>query len=134
MTVVSRYVTKVPVPIHEYHQPESRGLVLDIGDRGLRVAGIRAQVDEIKTLVIPADELVMIDPLVFEASCRWVKQDESGGVTAGFAVTRVSKGNFQELKLLIKSMVPDPEPPGELRPLDLDTVMTQSVDLSSLFS
>ncbi len=61
-----------PIPvvtICEVGKPETRYLVRDISENGIGIIGIRAQIDEIKSLAVVGDEFGEIAPFEFEAQC-----------------------------------------------------------------
>ncbi|MBI4964658.1 MAG: PilZ domain-containing protein [Desulfomonile tiedjei] len=93
-----------PLPIYEADEPENRGKVVDISANGLGVTGIEAVVDDIKTFVIPTDELLGLPPLVFEARCIWIAQNgtEEGRSKGGFYLIDASAKIWQELRRYIR--------------------------------
>jgi PAS domain S-box-containing protein len=123
-----------PLPIHEQSQPEATGMVQDITARGLRVTNLDVSEGDHKKLVIPADELFMIDRVVLDAKCRWTeRQGPSQQIFAGFEITDIESGNIGELLLLIQSISRadrDSDQCGGPSAEDEDT--TDSVDLAGL--
>ncbi|MBM4325868.1 MAG: hypothetical protein FJ118_01780 [Deltaproteobacteria bacterium] len=102
---VPRDKLEFPLPIFETENPEVRGKVRDITKNGVGVEGIASRENEIKAFVIPADEFFLVDPVVFKAECRWVRQDEPGGpLLSGFEIVSVSEGSFQELRKLLDAL------------------------------
>jgi hypothetical protein len=94
-----------PLPIFERKDPRVRGKVRDITKSGVGIEGIASSENETKGFVIPADEFFLVDPVVFEAECRWVRQDEPGGpYLSGFEIKSVSAGSFQELRKLLDAL------------------------------
>jgi hypothetical protein len=91
------------VPVYEESVPDTRGTVCELTERSLCVTGIETAVDEIKTLVIPADEFFSISPFSFEATCRWVERQAGDGESvAGFAIRNISGESHQRLQKLIR--------------------------------
>jgi len=71
------------IHLFDQTQPQVRGLLSDLTEKGFRVREVEAKVAEVRTFVIPADELFPIDPIVLEARCRWVKKETGGSSVAG---------------------------------------------------
>jgi len=86
------------LPIYEADEPENRGHVVDISANGLGVTGIEAEVDDIKTFVIPTDELLGLPPLVFEARCIWTTRNSDQGWKGGFYLIDASAKIWKELR------------------------------------
>jgi hypothetical protein len=60
-------------------------------------------VGELKTLVILGDEFGEFSSFEFEAYCRWCYAEEAGGTClAGFAISKISKNDLQQLKMLVR--------------------------------
>jgi hypothetical protein len=90
------------VPIYEENLQDTRGSVCELTDKSVGVTGLEAAVDDVKKLVIPADEFFSIPAFSFEAACRWVEQQNEGaGAVAGFEITDISDENYQRLRQLI---------------------------------
>jgi hypothetical protein len=103
--IITRYELDIPLSVHELNNTESTGTVKDISVNGVGIRGIEAAVDEIKTFIIPADELFGIERVEFEAICRWVKRDKiEGECSGGFEVLTVMKGNLKDLEMAIRSI------------------------------
>jgi len=91
--------------VYEESAPQVRGTVFDITEKGLRVIGIEARVDEVKRLVIVAKKLFKVAPITLEAVCRWCegnRPDESPD--SGFEITGISEGDALELQGLIQML------------------------------
>jgi hypothetical protein len=84
---------------------QKQGVVRDITEKGVGVRGIKARVEEVKTFVIPANDFFEIDPIVFEAMCRWIgpKEPESESV-AGFEIVNISETAAQDLRKLVRAL------------------------------
>jgi hypothetical protein len=87
-----------PLPIYEADEPENRGHVGDISANGLGVTGIEAEVDDIKTFVIPTDELLGLPPLVFEARCIWIIKNGNQVWKGGFYLIDASAKIWRQLR------------------------------------
>lgn len=97
------------VPIYEENLQDIRGSVCELTEKSVGVTGLEAAVNDLKRLVIPADEFFGISPFSFQAACRWVEQQNDGAEpVAGFEITDISDENYQRLKQLIRSLkLPD---------------------------
>jgi hypothetical protein len=104
----SRKQVEFLLPITDSEHPENTGFVYDVTDDGIGTRGLKTQVGEMKTFVIPADDYFQSDPVVFRAVCRWVDEKtdrwESG---AGFKVVSILKGSLNELQEMIRAIKPD---------------------------
>jgi hypothetical protein len=90
-------------PVYVADDLESEGLVNDITEKGLQIAGITASVGETRNLLIRADEFADIFPFVFEATCRWVHApNDPTECCAGFEIHSISEGSLAELRKLIQ--------------------------------
>lgn len=67
-----RVEVSVPLWVHEV-ESDRQGLVRDISERGMRVAGIRAHSGEEKTFELPVDMFFSFDPPLFKVRCIWAK-------------------------------------------------------------
>jgi PilZ domain len=81
----------IPVAIHDV-DASTTGILRDISEKGLRVAGIESRVGQIKTLQIPIDVFIQTDPLRVVAECKWVetKGKTKGHSVAGFEIMDLS--------------------------------------------
>lgn len=89
----------VKVPIYDVTSG-NLGLVRDISEKGLRVAGIPAAVGDERTFQIPIDMFIHADPLLIIAECRWVttKGKNRKYPVAGFELRDVSAHDGKLLK------------------------------------
>jgi hypothetical protein len=90
--------------IVEAGRPENCGIVRDISQRGVGVRGLKAEPDEVKSLMVPDQGLFfMTDPLEFDVVCRWIKRDRSTGeYNGGYEITNISTSDFERLKDMIR--------------------------------
>ncbi|MGO9567921.1 MAG: hypothetical protein ACLP5H_10305 [Desulfomonilaceae bacterium] len=101
--LLCRYVLDFVLPIYEETRPEILGMVLNITEGGIGLAGIQARVGESKNFVIPADEFFDVGRARFQARCRWAGSEISTGEhVSGFEVTSISAGDLTELRKLIQ--------------------------------
>jgi hypothetical protein len=92
----------VEVDVYESQHPEIRGTLRDVTIKGIGIAGIKAGVGEIKSLVISTDKVEGINPIEFEAKCRWSRQEpESGEWLAGLEIMTISEKCFADLETLV---------------------------------
>jgi Mor family transcriptional regulator len=95
-----------PIPvvtICELGKPETRYLVRDISEKGIGVNGIRAQIDEIRSLAVVGDEFGEIAPFELEGQCRWAKRlDPDGPICAGFRITKIAEQDALRLREFIQ--------------------------------
>jgi len=118
-----------PLAIHEYDRPDNNGIICDVSDNGLRIKGVSVRIGEVKTFVIPADELFVISPIVLEATCNWVRREGRGeNLYSGFNIGQVSSGNWGDLRTFVQSHM---NMADSCRLYD-DDEGTESVDLSRL--
>ncbi len=97
-----RHEVDFEVPAYEAGHPEVQGIVRDISEEGVGVAGIDADVGEVKTLVVLGDELGEFSSFEFEGCCRWRFADPNGGrCLTAFAITTISEADFEELRKLV---------------------------------
>jgi hypothetical protein len=98
-----RHVLDFVLPIYEEMKPEILGMVLNITEGGVGLAGIQASIGESKNFVIPADEFFDVGRARFQARCRWTGSDvRTGERISGFEVTGISAGDLEELRKLIQ--------------------------------
>ncbi len=75
----------------------------DASEHGLGLTGLRAQLNERKTLRVLGDDWGEVAPFECDGSCRWAVP---GGTTqtgaAGFMITRISDMNFHLLMSLVR--------------------------------
>jgi Mor family transcriptional regulator len=98
-----RHEVDLDVPIYEAGRPDNQGVVRDISEEGVGVAGIEAKVGDLKTLVILGDEFGEFSSFEFEAYCRWSYADAADGAClTGFAISKISNNDFQQLEKLVR--------------------------------
>jgi hypothetical protein len=84
---------------------QKKGTVRDITERGVGVRGIKARLDEVKTFVIPANDFFDIDPIVFDARCRWMSPKERDADSiGGFQIVNISEASLQDLRRLVHAL------------------------------
>ncbi len=101
-----RHDIPLPLSIFDIRKKDQRGLVLNIAAKGLKTQGIETKPMTVETLVIMADELFDIGPIVLDAQCRWAqRQGLHGPWIAGFQITDISKRNLDDLLQMIEKIV-----------------------------
>jgi hypothetical protein len=86
-----------PLAIYEA-KTKTKGFIRDLTAEGVGIKGIAARVDEVKTFVVPAREFFGAGRVVFEAKCRWMKNDaQQRTCMTGFEILKVIEGNMNEL-------------------------------------
>lgn len=92
------------VIIYEVRHPEIKGLLNNVAEKGIAITGIEAQIGGTKTFIIPAVNFVQIDPIRFDAECKWAGKDSiTGEWNSGFEITNISKTCLGDLKKLVQS-------------------------------
>lgn len=104
MREADRHYPALALTVHEPHDAVHKGIVHDISSKGLAVRGLSAQVDDVKKLVVSAEELPTEDSVVLEASCRWVMRDRLNIPIAGFEITVISDRNAEVLQTWIQDL------------------------------
>lgn len=94
-----------PLRLHDEADPQVKGVLLNVSERGLGVKGIRATVGDVKTFVIHADEVFEVDPVVCEVNCRWIKlAREDRGCLSGYEVVKFLSGDLKTIQVLMKGL------------------------------
>jgi hypothetical protein len=76
--------------------------VQDITEQGLQIADLKAEVDEIRSFLIAAEEIKGVGLIEFDGRCRWTRRDKDNGrYSAGFEITSISDEALTELRKLI---------------------------------
>ena len=95
----------MPLPVQDASNPELKGTVIDISERGLGVKGLKVKVDEVKFLAVKANKFLEVKPFVVKAKCRWVKPGHEVKETqAGFEIISITPGALQQLRDLIEKL------------------------------
>jgi hypothetical protein len=92
----------VPLLVYDLGS-SSLGVVRDISENGLCVAGIPSEIGEIKTFQLPLDNFMNADPLLLVAECLWVKKrgDKDKYFVAGFLLLNLSDADRTTLKSIM---------------------------------
>ncbi len=106
MRTLPRYNLTVAVAIYEPDQPETRGLLRSVTEKGIGITGIEARIGEIKAFVIPCKDYLEIDHISLEAECRWmVPKKGADRWMGGFQITKISKDDLTHFRALIQLAV-----------------------------
>jgi hypothetical protein len=95
------------LPIVDQDDPRIQGAVADISRGGVKVEGIDSRVNDTRRFIILADQLVRVDPITFEAQCRWSRKEKDGACFAGFKIISISDGCLEDLNVLIRAFSSD---------------------------
>jgi hypothetical protein len=99
-----RHKVDLPVVICDVNNPAMRGEVRDVSEKGIGVQKMDTKVDEIKNLVVLANEYFSINPFVFEAQCRWTcPTTDERHLLAGFEIIKISEESSKSLGKFIKT-------------------------------
>jgi hypothetical protein len=99
-----RVPTPYPVEIRDKNNLNIYGTVRDISELGVGINGIETKFNEKRSFVITCDEIVDVDPIEFDAVCRWAKVGNDGTFSAGFEITHISDRAHTELTKLIHNL------------------------------
>lgn len=96
----------IHIPIYDLDD-SATGLLRDISEIGLRVAGIEASVGQTKTFQIPIDTFMQADPLLVVTKCRWVKTKGKNRKypVAGFEILDLSEKDRETIREFIKLLL-----------------------------
>jgi hypothetical protein len=89
----------LPVAIYDV-EASATGILRDISEKGLRVAGIQSSVGQAKTFQIPIDMFMQTDPLLIVAECKWI--ETKGRIqrhsVAGFEIMDLSEKDRKAIR------------------------------------
>ncbi len=116
-----------PVPVIDMADPTNTGLLVDVTERGLGVAGVHARLHEVKSFKIAADRVFRVSAFQLQAECRWVAtKGENGEALSGFKIARITESSLRELRRFVgllteAEQAPDSPIPRSLQetPVDL---------------
>lgn len=92
----------VSLHVADTENPQSRGTVVDLSEKGLGLLGITTSVDETKTMKLIPTIIVGDISLQFTARCRWTGPfDPELRARSGFEITEIDEINLQWLRELI---------------------------------
>ncbi|MEW6350845.1 MAG: PilZ domain-containing protein [Thermodesulfobacteriota bacterium] len=83
---------------------EAMGVVRDISETGVGISGFACKVGEEDTLIVKADAGLDVEPLVFEAKCRWSKvEDNTLEVLSGYEITDITDRALKNLRAFLRA-------------------------------
>jgi hypothetical protein len=91
------------VQIFDATDPGRCGAVCEIGENGLEVSGIKANVGENRSFLIDARDFFEVDEFHFQAKCVWCDEspvDQSP--VAGFEITGILSQDLENLRELVR--------------------------------
>ncbi len=97
---VEREYLEIALPVHVSADPQRRGIVRNISEKGMGIAGIYVDVDESVGLTIPSNDFCALEDIRFETTCRWVRRKKDYW-TGGFEITRIDDAHLELLRKLI---------------------------------
>jgi hypothetical protein len=90
------------LPVHDASNPEIRGIVGDLTERGMKLEGILAEVGEKRRFVVNPSKLGQMEPIAFEAECRWMtREGQDERPVGGFQITKISDNALGQLRNFI---------------------------------
>lgn len=98
-----RLFPSVVIPVYDAHDPDNRGRLHDVTEKGVGIRGVTVKHSELKELVVPDDDFGEFESFRFQAVCRWRKRESDGTVAAGFEITEISPSALGELRCLINA-------------------------------
>jgi hypothetical protein len=96
----------IKIPIYDVTSG-TVGLLRDISEKGLRAAGIEAEVGEARTFQIPVDVFINADPLLVIAECQWmkIKGKLRKYPVAGFEIKETSQSDAKILEAFVNCLL-----------------------------
>ncbi|MBI5570390.1 MAG: hypothetical protein HY914_10635 [Desulfomonile tiedjei] len=91
------------IKVYDEGNPQNRGKVRDLTEKGLGVAGVLAEVGQQKTFVVVPDECTNLKPFRVRVECKWfLPTFESSPCAAGFEITGMDVDGFERLQELVQ--------------------------------
>jgi PilZ domain len=96
----------IHVPIYDL-ATGTVGILRDISEKGLRVAGIDTRVGQAVTFQLPVDAFLQAEPLLIVAECKWAKTRHkmTEYVVAGFEIIDLSVRDSNTLQNFISVLL-----------------------------
>ncbi len=99
----SAHYLAFPVPISDAMDPTIVGRLRNVGEQMVGMVGIEADIDEERSFVVYPEKFVDIQPIAFDASCRWLVKEPEGSY-AGFEITFISDKDRERLEQLVRAL------------------------------
>ncbi|MGO9119811.1 MAG: hypothetical protein ACLQPD_19635 [Desulfomonilaceae bacterium] len=91
--------------IYEVNRPEISGILTNVSEKAIAVAGMAVGIGDTKTFFIPAEDFIEADPIIFEARCQLAEKGrDTGEWIASFEITGISEKCLEDLRRLIQSL------------------------------
>ena len=98
-----RQYLMVRLPVYFSDRLAEEGIVVDITEYGLQIAGLESNKGKVEGILIQADEFADIYPFQVEAQCRWTGKDRSTGQpVAGFEIVNMTSSSREQLRRLVR--------------------------------
>jgi hypothetical protein len=82
--------------------PSVTGIVRDISEGGLGIAGVKREVGEWQSFVLVGRREYLPQPIALDCECRWVQTDKSSGrSTGGYEITVIAEDDLARFQALI---------------------------------
>ncbi len=99
----SEHYLAFPIPVSDAMDPAVVGRLRTVGEGMVGMIGIEAEVDEERSFVVYPEKFVEIQPIAFDATCRWLVREPEGSY-AGFEITFISERDRARLEQLVRSL------------------------------
>ncbi|MFC1836975.1 PilZ domain-containing protein [Thermodesulfobacteriota bacterium] len=100
-----RYYSVYWIPVYDESRREI-GTLGDISEKGLRVDGCEADINDKRTLIVGAEEVPGAQSFQVETICRWVKWSEANREkTVGFEITGITAAARRNLRKFIAALI-----------------------------
>ncbi len=98
-----RYLLAPLISVRETDNPQSRGWVFDLSDKGMRVCGIRSESGDAKTLILLPRKEQIAPEITVHVECRWFcEEGPEARPVAGFRISAIEAADLRELRNLIR--------------------------------
>jgi len=98
----TRHLVNTPLCIYDARFPSIKGRLRDLSEGGVGLEDIYTEVGEKRIFVISPLGATEFKPFMFEAVCRWFKDNDTGDSSAGFEFVEMSEQSSQEFQTLLK--------------------------------
>lgn len=99
----AREYIEIALPVYEATDTANRGIVRNISEKGIGIAGMSVQLEEAKHLVVLADQFCGIQAIEFQAICRWIRKKTGRNYSsAGLEITEISPESLERIQNLIR--------------------------------
>jgi hypothetical protein len=78
----SRRYPVLSTEVYEEENPQNRGMIKDLSEKGIGVVGVHAFINEQKWLRLIPGEFLDLQPFSLEAQCRWFRPGTEGETCA----------------------------------------------------